>query len=54
MPAGILEIICCVERKTRCRVDVGSGFLEIVLCLITRSPARHRCGGDANMHDGRD
>jgi hypothetical protein len=32
MPAGILEVICFrLKRKTRCRVDVGSGFLEIVL-----------------------
>jgi len=53
MPAGILEVICLtVERKTRRRVDVGSGFGKSFLRLITRS-SRHRCG-DASLHDGRD
>jgi hypothetical protein len=53
MPAGILEIICLnVERKTRCRVDIGSGFLENRFTpdyTIIPPPC-----GDASMHDGRD
>ncbi|HJT66695.1 MAG TPA: hypothetical protein VJ749_09580 [Pyrinomonadaceae bacterium] len=63
MPAGILAVIEWVppKIKTRCRFVSAAGFgivfalrLSWFVSACNTIAARHRFGGDASNHDGRE